>query len=160
MADLLSTLETGITRTGGAERVRSLIGKMDSFMVSQRQAGVFPPPESKKANGHDSQTQAVHHIPMEPMKMNNVMSLSNSNVDPALQNLPAPQNQGQWKGSNMYDYGTGMSGGMNHGIMNGVLPGEWGEVRNNDQFHFQVPPELLQNLPWSFDIGQGFGTFG
>lgn len=28
-----------------------------------------------------------------------------------------------------------------------------------DQFQFQLPPELLEDWPWPFDMTQGFGTF-
>jgi hypothetical protein len=34
-----------------------------------------------------------------------------------------------------------------------------GMAGSGDQFQFQLPPELLEDWTWPFDMTQGFGTF-
>jgi hypothetical protein len=34
-----------------------------------------------------------------------------------------------------------------------------GMAVGGDQFQFQLPPKLLEDWPWPFDMTQGFGTF-
>jgi hypothetical protein len=130
MANLLASLEVGITRTvGAASRLRNQITSIDEYMATQRQqelAATYP---------SILNPSSVAHTSLSPR------SIPNPNIDPTLQNT------GQYQ-QNPYDYTNPMN------AVNGMSgPPE-------DQFLFQLPPELLADWPWSFDMSQGFGGIG
>jgi hypothetical protein len=130
MADLLASLEVGITRTvGAASRLRNQITSIDQYMAAQRLqelAATYP---------SISNPTSVPHPSLQPR------SDPNPNIDPNLQNT------GQYQ-QNPYDY-TNPANGVN--TMSGPI---------EEQFLFQLPPELLADWPWSFDMSQGFGGIG
>lgn len=126
MADLLSSLENGMTRVvGAASRIRSQISMIEDYMKTQRQQDLA----ASNPGYLKTDTSAV----------------TNPNIDPSLQaplnvaGLYQPQNTFGFKG----DFASGVEG-MNVGINQ---PGD-------DQF--QLPPELLEGWPWPFGMSQGF----
>jgi hypothetical protein len=131
MADLLASLETGITRTvGAASRLRNQITAIDHYMESQRQAefagAPFPPP-------------GISNPSLQPKQE------PNPNIDPTLQNTGLPDGiTGTGFAPDSYDFTP-------QNTVNGL--GEAGE----EQFQFQVPPELLERFPWNLDIAHGLG---
>lgn len=125
MADLLASLEVGMTRTVGAtQRLRSQVERIDEYMATQRQQEfAFNPPASLT---------------------NNIDSSLRSNEA----GIHQDQQQPQWQAQSTEPYGfIGNQGGIS------------GIAGSGDQFQFQLPPELLKDWPWPFDMTQGFGTF-
>lgn len=121
MADLLSSLEIGMTRAvGAASHIRSQISAIENYMKTQRQLELATltsnPAYSKQELAEEAE---------------------NPNIDPVLQepgDIPGqyqqPQNDFQFKGE----------------FPAGLNPSE-----GDDQFQFQLPPELLEGWPWPFD---------
>ena len=129
MADLLASLETGITRTvGAASRLRNQVIAIDNYMGAQRQ-GEFP----------------ASYPPTMPNPPILGKQEPNPNIDPTLQNAGLPDRiAGTGFGPNAYEI-------VPQNAVNGL--GGVGE----EQFQFQVPPELLEVFPWNFDVAQGLG---
>lgn len=129
MADLLASLEAGITRTvGAASRLRNQITAIDNYMGAQRQ-GEFP----------------ASYPPVIPNSPILTKQESNPNIDPTLQNAGLPDGiAGTGFAPNAYEFAP-------QNAVNGL--GGAGE----EQFQFQVPPELLEGFPWNFDTAQGLG---
>jgi hypothetical protein len=126
MADLLASLEVGMTRTVSAtQRLRSQVERIDEYMATQRQQEFAMPPPGQGS------------------------SISN-NVEPSLRSNAAGIHQEQHSPSQAQPTETyGFVGNANN--MSGMAGG-------GDQFQFQLPPELLEDWPWPFDMTQGFGT--
>jgi hypothetical protein len=127
MADLLASLEVGMTRTVGAtQRLRSQVERIDEYMATQRQQELaFNPPG-----------------PLTSIQ-NNIESLHSNEGG-----IHQDQHQSQWHTQSTEPYGF-------IGNQNGIS----GMTGSGDQFQFQLPPELLEDWPWPFDMTQGFGTF-
>jgi hypothetical protein len=132
MADLLSSLEVGMTRAvGAASRIRTQITVIEDYMKTQRQLDI--------STSNPTYSKQV------------LSAIENPNIDPSLQ-VPAvvpnlyqqPQSDFNFKG----DFTSGVEG-MNSGI----------GPSSDDQFQFQLPPELLEGWPWPFDMSHGFGGF-
>ena len=132
MADLLSTLEVGMTRAvGAASRIRTQITIIEDYMKTHRQQddAVSNPTYSKQA----------------------LSAVKNPNIDPSLQvptAVPNPYQQPQSNFSYKREFTSGVEG-MNAGVGQSA----------DEQFQFQLPPELLEGWPWSFDMSHGFGGF-
>jgi hypothetical protein len=128
MADLLASLEVGMTRTVGAtQRLRSQVEWIDEYMATQRQQEFAFPPPGQGAS-------------------------SSNNVEPSLRSNAAGIHQEQqhssWQAQPTEAYGF-VGNTNNMGGMGG----------SGGQFQFQLPPELLEDWPWPFDMTQGFSTF-
>ena len=146
MADLLARLESTIFRTVGANaRLRNLITRIDKFMMSQR--------------GQESLTYPVP--PSVPDQTPSDMAMTHQNVSMGVNNMISHSDASagvsataQWDGTQNAD-----SCGMVP-LQNTEGPySEFGRS-SNDQFQFQIPPELLEDWPWPFDRTQGFWQFG
>ena len=142
IADLLARLENTISQNVGANaRLRNLITRIDKFMMSQRQqeAVVFQP-----APNEPPPDMGMPHQSM-PMSINGVMNNPDTNA--------SPLTMAQWDG-------TQNPGSLGMIPMDGAQ-GSFSDFEgSNDQLQFQIPPELLEDWPWSFDMTQGFGGFG
>lgn len=132
MADLLSSLEVGMTRAvGAASRIRTQITVIEDYMKTHRQ--------------QDTMTS-------NPTYSKQVLSaVENPNIDPSLQVSTVMPNMYQQPQSDFSFKGDFTSGveGMSAGM----------EQSADDQFQFQLPPELLEGWPWPFDMSHGFGGF-
>jgi hypothetical protein len=123
MADLLASLEVGITRTVSVtERLHSHITRIDKYMTTQRQ---------------------------QELSLPNINQLPATNAAHAMASasLGYENQQLQWESqpldSQSYaDISVGIDG-----------------LGNASHFQFQLPPELLQDWPWPFDMTHGFGNF-
>jgi hypothetical protein len=163
MADLLASLEVGMTRNVGAtQRLRDHIGRIDEYMAQQRQQeSMYYQPHP---NGNAQQPHGQPPMPSDP------------SIDPSLQGQrgddPSSQQphglpSDQWQPSHGQGQPQPQDGGVpQFGYLpsNGVgdpLGGVNGAVSlaPDGGFQFQLPPELLEGWPWPFDISQGFGTF-
>lgn len=140
MADLLSSLEIGITRKiGAASLLRDQVNNMDGYMHAQRQ-------QNCTTSNTTYPSHPNHQIASSSSISSTSSSNNNPNIDPNLQGAgPGSAVYGTLANSNPYDY-TG-TGGVN---INGTV---------DEQFQFQLPPELLEGWPWPFNIVQGFGGF-
>ncbi|KAL2075200.1 hypothetical protein VTL71DRAFT_142 [Oculimacula yallundae] len=143
IADLLTRLENTISQNVGANsRLRHLIARIDKFMISQRrqEALRFPPPVR---NYHSPDS----HLPHQdiPMKLSHVVNQVDAGAIPAgTAQWSTSQNTGSFEMVPIDDtYGSFPDLGA-----------------TDDQFQFQIPPELLEDWPWPFDMTQGFGGFG
>ncbi len=126
MADLLASLETGMTRTGGAtQRLRSQITRIDEYMATQRQIELA----FSTATPATSSPALIH-----PLLRN----------EGSFRQKQQQQLQWQAQSPEIYQF-TGNSDGMGDGM--------------GEQVQFHLPPELLEDWPWPFDITQGFGNF-
>jgi hypothetical protein len=141
MADLLASLETGITRTvGAASRLRSHITSIDEYMSMQRQA-----------DASNSHTHVPYPVSLLPPKIE-----QNPNIDPTLQNeIPTTvAAEIHSLSSATYNYanemGVSAAGGTSANA-HGHEP--------DGQSQFQLPQELLEQWPWNIDITQGFSNF-
>ncbi|KAH7346556.1 hypothetical protein BKA65DRAFT_279312 [Rhexocercosporidium sp. MPI-PUGE-AT-0058] len=141
IAELLERLENTISQNVGANaRLRNLITRIDKFMMSQRQEGAItysptvpdsPPPDL-----------GIQHQNLS-IGANDAMGHSNMTSS-----APA-----QWNGSQHAESRSMVPLDDTHGSFSDFRP-------SNDQFQFQIPPDLLEDWPWSFDVTQGFGGFG
>jgi hypothetical protein len=144
MADLLASLEIGITRTvGAASRLRNQISNIDEYMAAQRQqdfAAVNP------SAAYPTPNPSSGHFPNQSFTK---QEMPNPNIDPELQNAVSTTSTTgyQQPNPNPYDY-TNPANGVN---------GLGGPV--DEQFQFQLPPELLEGWPWPLDMSQGLGGF-
>ncbi|PVH84161.1 hypothetical protein DL98DRAFT_512566 [Cadophora sp. DSE1049] len=142
IADLLARLENTISQNVGANaRLRNLITRIDKFMMSQRQqeaVGFQPAPNEPHPD------MSIPHQSL-PMSINGVMNNPDTNVSPVT--------MAQWDG-------TQQSGSLGMMPMDGTQGSFSDFEASNDQLQFQIPPELLEDWPWSFDMTQGFGGFG
>jgi hypothetical protein len=131
MADLLARLEAGITRTvGAASRLRNQITAIDNYMESQHQA---------EFTGAPFPPPGISNPSPQPKRE------PNPNIDPTLQNAGLPDGiAGTAFAPNSYDFTP-------QNAVNRL--GGAGE----EQFQFQVPPELLEGFPWNLDIAHGLG---
>jgi len=144
MADLLDSLEAGITRAvGAASRLRSQIATIDTYLTAQRQHELL-------TNGPPYHQSA---LPNPPVATKHEL---NPNIDPNLQNavpsasLPSAINVsaplGSFDTQNSFDYTTAVSSNSLH-VFSGPA---------DEQLQFHLPPELLENWPWNLDMNQGF----
>lgn len=124
MADLLSSLEIGMTRAvGAASHIRSQISAIENYMKSQRQLELA----TLDSNSAFSKQELADDA-------------ENPNIDPVLQESGDIQAQYQ-QPQNDFHFKGGFAGGLNPS--EGQMGGE--------QFQFQLPPELLEGWPWPFD---------
>lgn len=129
MADLLSSLEVGMTRVvGAASRIRNQITIIEEYMKTQSQ-------------------QNLVALASNPQYIKQGLAdAENPNIDPVLQ---TPGNMtGQYQHSQSDFQFKGDFG-------NGITPNV---EQPADEFQFQLPPELLERWPWPFDMSHGFGT--
>jgi hypothetical protein len=162
MADLLASLEIGITRTvGAASRLRSQITNIDTYMSTQRQQDSH---NHHFSGGSTTTYPNPHSLTGQSHHANNAYSvkteLPNPNIDPALQNsIPTSSTGSIPNGADAfqspYDY-TNAASNTSAGSVNGVSR-MGGQQVTDDGFQFQLPPELLEGWPWNFDFTQGFG---
>jgi hypothetical protein len=152
MADLLASLEVGITRTVGAtQRLRSQITRIDEYMAAQRQQDQF-----SYSHSH-SHSQSQSHSQTGPPGPHGPGSSVSDSIDPSLRvnhdantngGLGGDQGQQIWQQQTPDSYGY---------LTGSTAPGDLGA--GGEQFQFQLPPELLEGWPWPFDMTQGFGNF-
>lgn len=130
MADLLASLEVGITRTVGAtQRLRSQITRMDEYMIAQRQQDQPQPLNSVPYTSVSGESSTTLPVPIDSI---------NPRIG-AMEIDPLQETHWQSEPSDAYQYiGDGVGG---------------------DEFLFQLPPELLEGWPWISDIPMGFGSF-
>lgn len=171
MANLLASLEVGITRAvGAASRLRSHITSIDEYMSLQRQADLPQPHHlsnpNQNLNGHP---QPHNHItypgpPSVPLLQPKLEQ--NPNIDPNLQSTVPTTSAPMYvmNGSVSiapYDFGNSINGSsmgvMNGHGMNGAGVGGAGGLGAENQF--QLPQELLEQWPWNADITHGFANF-
>jgi len=144
MADLLDSLEVGITRNvGAASRLRNQIATIDAYMTAQRH--------------HDLVTNGPAYpqgtLPNPPLSMNHE---PNPNIDPNLQNVVPPVTLAtsanvsapaeSFGPHNPFDYSAAGTSNSVNGLAG----------PSDDQLQFQIPPELLENFPWPLDMSQGW----
>jgi hypothetical protein len=144
MADLLSSLEIGIARTvGAASRLRNQIANIDEYMHAQRQAALhFPTPCH-----YPNPSPGFSHLAAPSLLRR---AVTDANIDPSLQ-AGGPEAGGMYQaGASAFDYASGV---------NGVVAGVQAVNGADEQFQFQIPPELLEGWPWPFDTGRGFAGF-
>lgn len=115
MADLLASLEIGMTRTSGApQRLRSQVTRIDEYMATQRQQTLTHPPP-----GPSARLQGIpQHVDMFPSDQQQ----SHQGIQPVVYDFP------------QYSNGAGHLG------------------NGQDFAQFQLPPELLDDWPWLFDM--------
>lgn len=131
MADLLSSLEIGMTRTvGAAARIRSQVAIIEEYMDAQRQQELA----MSGSNPADS-------------KAGSVPDVTDSVTDPSLQSTPATVNLYPTPGNDFDFKGNFPSDGIDS------------MSESQGQFQFQLPPELLEGWPWPFDMSHPFGGF-
>jgi hypothetical protein len=74
-----------------------------------------------------------------------------NNVEPSLHGWLPPRTTAFAMAGSIHG-GLWVCSYCNTNNMSGMPGGE-------DQFQFQLPPELLEDWPWPFDMTQGFGAF-
>lgn len=142
IADLLERLENTISQNVGANaRLRNLITRIDKFMMSQRQQ------------------EALAYSPVVPNQRPSGMGIPHQNMSMSVNDVMNHSDTGagssptaHWDG-NRYTEPIGVPVDGIHGSFSDF-------DASNDQLQFQIPPELLEDWPWPFDITQGFGGFG
>ncbi|KAE8450522.1 hypothetical protein EG329_006253 [Mollisiaceae sp. DMI_Dod_QoI] len=138
MADLLSNLETGITRTVGASsRLRAQIRSIDNYMATQRQND-----QPHLLLNNYGATPIANMIKVEP----------NPNIDPSLQEAGIPEVNGFQATANPYDYTNPAT------VAVSVGPGAMSVMGPQDEQFMQLPPELLEGWPWPLDMSQGLAS--
>lgn len=123
MADLLASLEVGITPTIGAtERLRFHITSIDAYMTSQRQ---------------------------QDLSSTNICQFAVTNTSTSIPDasLGSGSQELQWNSHFLAP----------QSYMN--TTDDISDLRNGPHFQFQLPPELLQDWPWPFDMAKGFESF-
>ena len=142
IADLLARLENTTSRNVGANsRLRNLITRIDRFMISQRRqkSPSYSLPSSVPGQSSTGLAVPSHSL---PIGVNNVMHNSGENTGPLV--------SAQWNASHS---SISYLQSIDDLYANATI--------NNDvQLQFQIPPELLEDWPWPFDMAQGFGSFG
>lgn len=131
MADLLSSLEIGMTRTvGAAARIRNQVGIIENYMDAQRQQELTSSAATPGYLKHDS-----------------LPGTTSTPTDQSLETTPSAVSLYQ-QPANEFDF-------------KGNYPGDGidGISENQAQFQFQLPPELLEGWPWPFDMSHPFGGF-
>jgi hypothetical protein len=161
MADLLASLEAGFderTNVGAASRLRNQVIIIDKFMADQRHAELHQDPFSQSIPNHGlPKTRSTRNQSMTHQRnIPNLSSVSDANIDPSLQSTAPPtikpstgagvEEIHQSVGAPGFDYTT-------NGAVNGV--GGMNGAPGDEQFQFQIPPELLEGWPWP--TGAGFG---
>ncbi|KAL5318649.1 hypothetical protein ACEPPN_013713 [Leptodophora sp. 'Broadleaf-Isolate-01'] len=143
IADLLERLENTISQNVGANaRLRNLITRIDKFMMSQRQE------------------EALTYSPPVPNRTPPDMGTPHPNLLMGVNDGMAQSNMGarssattQWDGNQHAESLSMVPLDGSHGSFS-----DFGS--SNDQLQFQIPPELLEDWPWPFDMTQGLGGFG
>lgn len=136
MADLLSSLEIGMTRTvGAASRIRTQISIIEEYMDAQRQ------PDFAGLSASNSAYSKQVPLP----------AATNPNIDPSLQNTAGAADLYQQTRNDVDFKGELASGIDGTNVSISQSP--------SDQFQFQLPPELLEGWPWPFDMSHGIGSF-
>jgi hypothetical protein len=131
MADLLSSLEIGMTRTvGAASRIRNQVRIIEDYMDAQRQQELA------------SSASNPAYLKHEPLP-----GATNAPTDPSLQTTPGAVGLYQ-QPANDFDF----KGNFPSDGIDGITEGQ-------GQFQFQLPPELLEGWPWPFDMSHPFGGF-
>ena len=146
IADLLARLENTTSRYVGANsRLRNLIARIDRFMITQRRQESLSYSQQSSAPEQSSAGLAIPHHNL-PMGINNVIHHSGEDTGSLV--------SAQWNGSqDLSTSSTSLAQSNNDSYANFT-------INNDDRLQFQIPPELLEDWPWPFDMAQGFGPFG
>ena len=148
MADLLASLEIGMTRTSGAtQRLRSQVTRIDEYMAAQRQQNLAQPPSALPScvpsMPHSNLREHVDMFQEEQQQ-------SRRGVQQVGYDFPS-NSQGTGHLENRQDYVQIQMPTDTYNLES--MPGGIGGVdETGQQLQFQLPPELLDDWPWLFDM--------
>ncbi|KFY39550.1 hypothetical protein V495_05891 [Pseudogymnoascus sp. VKM F-4514 (FW-929)] len=148
MADLLSNLEIGMTRTSGAtQRLRLQVTRIDEYMAEQRQQNLAQPQSALPESVPSMPDSNLHkHVDM----FGEEQQQSSRGAQQVGYDFPSnPQGTGHL--GNRQDYVPIQMSADTYNIES-MPDGISGLDETSQQLQFQLPPELLDDWPWLFDM--------